>query len=317
MSWQPADREPASVMKAGSSSFALASRLFDPTTRMRARLLYGWCRHCDDMIDGQVLGRAQSPVTAPLMRLAELRDRSVRAVRGDVSGGPPFAALARVVAETELPHRFVADHLIGYEMDVTGQRFETLDETLSYCYHIAGVVGLMMAWVMGVRDRETLLRGCDLGIAFQLTNIARDIDDDAVAGRVYVPLAWAREQGVVIRAGESLDGAARRAIVPVVSRLLIEADRYYASASYGIRRLPTRSAWAVTTARHVYADIGAQVLRLGERAWDTRVATTRTRKLWRLAQAAGETAWALALRRSSCTPERHGLWSPPLESVLG
>ena len=317
MSSQADHSQPDAVMKSGSSSFTLASGLFDPQTRDLVRQLYSWCRHCDDVIDGQVLGRGQARVSDPHRRLAGLRDLSLRAVHGDVSGGPPFVNLARVVALTGLPPRFVHDHLTGYEMDVTGQPFDTLGDTLTYCYHIAGVVGLMMAWVMGIRDDETLLRGCDLGIGFQLTNIARDINDDAITGRVYIPSAWLAQSSVAIVRGEPLDGAARHAIVPVVSRLLEEADRYYASAWHGIGRLPPRSAWAVATARHVYADIGREVRRRGARAWDRRVTTTRTRKLSRLVQASGETAWALTTTRWMRPPERNGLWAPPSAGVLG
>ncbi len=83
---------------------------------------------------------------------------------GTAPAGPAFAGLARVVAATGLPRRYVHDHLAGFEMDAAGRCYETLDDTLSYCYHVAGAVGLMMAWIMGVRDEDTLLRGCDLGI---------------------------------------------------------------------------------------------------------------------------------------------------------
>jgi 15-cis-phytoene synthase len=201
-------------------------------------------------------------------------------------------------------------------MDAAGQHYETIDDTLAYCYHVAGVVGLMMAWIMGVREESTLLRGCDLGLGFQLTNIARDVNDDVANGRVYLPAAWLHDAGVVARPGQPLDPAARAAVVPVVARLLAEADRYYASAWHGVGHLPWRSAWAVATARHVYADIGHEVRRRGAGAWDRRVSTSTGRKVARLAQALGEAAWAVTTRASDAGPPRRGLWTPRT-AVLG
>jgi phytoene synthase len=304
------------AIRSGSTSFALASRLFDPHTRLLVWLLYAWCRHCDDVTDGQVLGHGQSAVNDRASRVEQLRRSSLRALNGDGGGGPAFAGLARVVVATGLPARYVHDHLAGFGMDAAGRSYETFDDTLTYCYHVAGVVGLMMAWIMGVRDDGTLLRGCDLGIALQLTNIARDVNDDALNRRVYLPAAWLRERRIALRAGQELDPATRRAVAPVVARLLGEADRYYQSAWGGIGKLPLRSAWAVATARHVYADIGHEVRRRGPHAWDQRVSTSRTHKLLRLVQAAGEAAWLVSTGRQRSMPARQGLWTPATTRVL-
>jgi phytoene synthase len=303
-------------IRRGSSSFALASALFDWQTRHRVWQLYAWCRHCDDVTDGQVLGRGAQPVRDPVSCVTELRRLSQQALIGDSSGGPPFGGLARVAAETRLPAHYIDDHLTGFEMDARGAPFETLDDTLRYCYHVAGVVGLMMAWIMGVRRRDTLLRGCDLGIAFQLTNIARDVGEDAMRGRIYLPLTWRRASGADVRPGEPLNTETCQALVPVVSRLLDEADRYYASAWHGVADLPRRSAWAVATARQVYADIGLEVRRRGAAAWEERIATPRRRKLWRLGQALWQSQGAVAAAGARLVPPRDGLWTPP-DAALG
>jgi phytoene synthase len=235
----------------------------------------------------------------------------MRALGGDTSGGPVFEGLARVAAATRLPAAYVRDHLAGFEMDVAGRRYETLDDTLGYCYHVAGVVGLMMAWIMGIRDEPTLLRGCDLGLGFQLTNIARDVADDARHGRVYLPAAWLRQAEVAMVPGLPLAAETRVRVAPVVARLLAEADRYYASAWHGVAHLPWRSAWSVATARHVYADIGREVRRRGPAAWDDRVVTSSTRKVARLGQALAESLWAVSMNRHRQAPPREGLWTPP------
>jgi phytoene synthase len=141
----------------------------------------------------------------------------------------------------------------------------------------------MMARVMGVRDPDTLSRAADLGIAMQLTNIARDVIDDAGAGRVYLPLRWLHEAG--IPPADLGDPARRRDVSALVGRLLEIAERHYRSGDVGIRRLDPRSAWAVATARGVYRDIGRIVARRGEHAWDRRAVVGNARKLYRVAQA--------------------------------
>jgi phytoene synthase len=306
--------DPAAAIRSGSASFSLASGLFDRETRRHVWELYAWCRHCDDVTDGQRLGRGGSTGAGGIAAVDNLKQLSSSAIDGGAVGAP-FDGLARVVAATGLPRAFVRDHLTGFEMDARGHRCRTLDDTLAYSYHVAGVVGLMMAWLMGIRDRQTHLRGCDLGIAFQLTNIARDVFDDLGHGRLYLPEDWLQEARVRIWPGQRFDAASCQALVPIVSRLLDEADRYYASAWHGIGALPARSGWAVATARHVYADIGREVLRRGPQAWRERVATTRARKLLRAVQGLGDSVLARAARRFAAPPAREGLWTPPLAGV--
>jgi phytoene synthase len=192
-------------------------------------------------------------------------------------------------------------------MDVEGYDYRALDDTIRYCYHVAGVVGIMMAYIMGVRNEPTLQRAMDLGIAFQLTNIARDVMDDAQLGRRYLPSDWLNRAGVP---GEAiLERQHRRAVSDVVRRMLREADRYYDSARIGIAQLSLRSAWAVATAKEVYRDIGRTVLKRGEGAWDERATTSVSRKLWLASKGGVEAVAALTLGKGRPTQTRSGLWS--------
>ncbi len=301
------------AIRRGSKSFAAASQLFDRRTRLLVWQLYAWCRHCDDVVDGQVLGHgAIATGTRGGAALAALRAQTAQALTGRATDLAPFAGLAHVVRETGLPAAYVHAHLDGFAMDVARREYGSLDDTLEYCYHVAGVVGLMMAWLMGVRDEPTLVRGCDLGLAFQLTNIARDVGDDAAAGRVYLPGEWLRQAGGVADAARLMNPENRAAVVAVVSRLLDEADRYYRSASMGVPRLPFRSAWAIATARHVYADIGHEVRRRRGQAWNERVSTSSGHKLRRLMQAFVEAAWARHVSRFAPVAAREGLWQLPV-----
>lgn len=294
----------------GSKSFAAAARLFDPDTRAYAYMLYAWCRHCDDVIDGQELGFADGKTDreSAILRLEELRRKTRAAVRGEWDE-MVFGALHRVVSERGLPERYLLDHLDGFAMDVEGRHYASLDDTLSYCYHVAGVVGVMMAIIMGVRDVATLDRASDLGIAFQLTNITRDVMDDAAIGRVYLPEDWLVEAGV--RPGAVADPDNREAVHEVTERLLGVSDRFYVSARHGIKSLSFRSAWAIASARFVYRDIGRIVRSHGAAAWDSRARISRSRKLYGIARSLATIARSHAHGRLVAVPSRHGLWTRP------
>lgn len=272
------------MIRSGSKSFAAAAWLFDPATRSRAYMLYAWCRYSDDQIDGQELGQHsglgnvdRSPADQ-FERLEYLRSSTRDAYLGLPTDDRVFSAFQRVVREASIPQRFPLELLAGFEMDVQGARYRELSDTLLYCYRVAGVVGIMMAYIMGVREQEALARAADLGIAFQLTNIARDVLDDARNGRCYLPETWLRAAG--IPEGAFAQPEHRAALALVVERLLDEADRYYASAKHGLKALPLRSAWAVSTALGVYREIGELVRERGPAAWERRAVVSRPRKAW-------------------------------------
>jgi 15-cis-phytoene synthase len=207
-----------------------------------------------------------------------------------------------------IPARHALELLDGFAMDVAGRRYTTLADTLDYGYHVAGCVGVMMAMIMGARDTTTLDRAADLGIAFQLTNIARDVVDDARAGRVYLPADLLAAEG--IDAVRPDDRAQWPALHRAALRLLDLAEDYYASARVGMSALPPRSAWAIAAARRVYRAIGQKLRRAGPSAWERRVSTTRAEKLLLLALAAGD----VALSRLPPQPHsRTGLYSRPID----
>jgi phytoene synthase len=266
------------MIRLGSKSFAAAARLFDARTRDAVILLYGWCRHCDDQIDGQSFGHAKEP--SPGQRAAERLEALVSATHEAYRGGrcehPAFAAFQLVVQRYRIPERYPIELLKGLEMDVRCERYRSFEDLLLYCYRVAGTVGLMMAQVIGARDEQAGKHAVDLGIAMQLTNIARDIVDDARAGRIYLPLDWLEPAG--IPPDELAEPAHRAGLAGLVRSLLAEARKYYSSGDQGLRYLPFRSACAVAAAREVYSAIGARVLSRGPRAWDERAVVPRWKK---------------------------------------
>jgi phytoene synthase len=137
----------------------------------------------------------------------------------------------------------------------------------------------MAAVVMGVdpSDDDTLDRACDLGLAFQLANIARDLEEDDAAERCYLPADWLAEAD--IPPGEHLKPHYRAALLGLVARLCSIAHAYRCSARIGAGRLAVRQRWAVLAAAGIYGEIAREVERLGAHAWDHRAVVSRTRKL--------------------------------------
>ncbi|MDF7777542.1 phytoene/squalene synthase family protein [Sphingomonas sp. AOB5] len=292
----------------GSKSFAAASKLFDRKTRERAQLLYAWCRACDDLADGQDHGHGMTAVTDAEARLAVIREKTQAALDGHWVGDAAFDALRIVVAETDMPHRFVWDLVEGFALDAADWRPRSENDLYRYSYHVAGTVGCMMAVIMGVKpdDDAVLDRACDMGLAFQLANIARDVEEDDRVGRCYLPEEWLVE--VDIPPGQHMKPPFRSRLAMLMRRMAAKAEAHEASARAGTPALGWRSAWAVLAAAGIYGDIARKVAARGEHAWDHRVTTSGFEKIGWIARSLGQ-----AIRRKSLYPpvSRDGLWTRP------
>ncbi len=235
------------IIREGSKSFYAASLLLPPEPRSAARALYAFCRFSDDLIDDNHGGRAA--------RLAERIDKVYRGTPVDHIADRAFAT---VVESYAIP-RAIPDALIeGFAWDEAGRRYRTIDGVIAYSARVAATVGVMMTLIMNRRDHESLSRAADLGLAMQLTNIARDVGEDARMGRIYLPLDW------LVEAGIDPDALIARpryspALGRVVARLLKEADRYYARAARGIDALPWACRPAIRSAASIYRAIGGRI----------------------------------------------------------
>jgi 15-cis-phytoene synthase len=290
----------------GSKSFGMASTLFDRVTRERAWLLYAWCRACDDLADGQDMGHGMQVVADPAARLATIREKTALALAGRPTGDPAFDGFGVVARECAIPGRLANDLIDGFALDAEGWRPRTENDLYQYCYHVAGAVGVMMALVMGVApdDEATLDRACDLGIAFQLANIGRDICEDDAADRCYLPVEWLVEMD--IPPGEHMKPPYRPRLAVLAKRLAKHAGEYEASARYGTAALPFRAAWAVLAAAGIYGDIARAVADAGEHAWDHRVHTSKAAKLAWVAK-----SFAQAVARHGASNRSPKLWTRP------
>jgi phytoene synthase len=268
------------LLKTGSRTFFAASHLLPARVREPATALYAFCRLADDAVDLDHDGEA-----GKLGALSRLRARLDRAYRGDPLPLAADRAFAETVRRFQIPRELPEALLEGLAWDAAGRRYETLSDLHAYAARVAGTVGVMMAVVMGVRDHAALARACDLGAAMQLTNIARDIGEDAREGRLYLPLAWLRQAGIDPDAWLAAPRFTPE-IGALVARLLEEAERLYTNGERGIADLPVTCRPGIRAARLLYAEIGREVARRGFDSVGARAFVTASRKLRLLASAA-------------------------------
>lgn len=263
------------AIRQGSHSFYVASMLLPVEIREPAYAVYAFCRTADDLIDCNAGG------TEAIAELGRMLDR--------IYAGRPKAdfverGFADVVARFAIP-RTVPDALIeGLAWDAEGRRYRSLDDLKAYAVRVAGTVGFMMTLVMGAREKHVLARACDLGVAMQLTNIARDIGEDARNERIYMPLDWLEEAGIDAARWTGSPSYSLE-IRTIVARLLGEAETLYTRSQSGITALPSSCRLGINAARMLYREIGQEILR-GVDPVTTRAVTSKQRKLRLLAHIA-------------------------------
>jgi phytoene synthase len=258
------------LIKTGSHSFFSASLLLPEELREAAYALYAFCRLSDDAVDVE---------NGDGLAILRLKERLDGVYGGEPEPLPSDRCLADVVRRYAIP-RYVFDLLLeGFEWDVAGRTYETLYDVEAYGERVAGSVGAMMAALLGVRDPAMVERACDLGVAMQLTNIARDIGEDAHNGRLYLPRDWFVEVG--LDASDWLqDPQFSPQIGDMTYRLLSRAESLYRRADQAIARLPALVRPAIFAARLLYADIGRVIHDQGYNSIKERASTSPARKAW-------------------------------------
>ena len=266
-------------MRVGSHSFFAASRILPKRFRYAATAVYAFCRVADDAVDEMPHGASLNVV------MAYLHERLDAIYRGEPFAIDADCAFAGVVHEYGIPKSIPLALLEGFQWDASGRQYETLDDLYDYAARVAGTVGAMMTLIMGGRSAKTVARACELGVAMQLTNIARDIGEDAQRGRIYLPLQWLKEEGI------SPDEFLRNPMFDermarITRRLLMHADQLYQRAETGIAALPYDCRSAIMAARLIYAQIGAQIRRAGFDSIHQRAVVSRQYKWVLMARAA-------------------------------
>lgn len=270
------EASPEEILSRQGKSFAFAGKLLPRDARDDAAVLYAWCRRADDAVD-------VGPEETRLERLSLLR----RELGSVYDGEPQRDTLARafqgVVQRRAIPKSYPSALLDGMESDLGDVRLATYSDLTLYAYRVAGVVGLMMCHVLGLRDQRALVNAAHLGIAMQITNICRDVREDWERGRLYLPAELLNEVGLSSLAtelGRELSPRHRERLAHAVKSLLSLADSYYRSADRGLPALPERAAWAIRSARLIYAAIGAELRRKNHDVFAARAVVPLRKKVF-------------------------------------
>ncbi|MCA0928491.1 15-cis-phytoene synthase [Ruegeria profundi] len=284
------------AIRHGSLSFHAASRLLPRSVRDPALALYAFCRLADDEVDLKT-----EKAAAVLM----LKERLEMVYAGRPRNAAPDRAFASLVEDFDMPRALPEALLEGLAWDAMEQRYDDLPELIAYSARVASAVGVMMSVLMGERNADALARACDLGVAMQLTNIARDIGEDARENRLYLPLSWLQQEGVDPEAFIA-NPRAEPGIRICVSRLLRHAQHLYQRSEAGIAELPLQCRPGIYAARFVYAGIGGQIRRSGFESVSQRARTGKGQKLGWLAWSLWRTAF------STVAPHSPRLYARPL-----
>jgi phytoene synthase len=271
------------AIRAGSKSFFAAGRLLPGEVREAAYGLYAFCRLSDDLVD-----EAADP-SARRDAVVRLGDRVARAYAGNPADAPADRAFSEIVGAYAIPEALPYALIEGFAWDAEGRRYADIAALHAYAARVAGSVGAMMALIMGARSPDALARACDLGAAMQLTNIARDVGEDARMGRLYLPLDWMHAAGLDPdafladpRPGPALSG--------VVARRGAAAAGGDARAEAGIAILPAQCRPAIRAAGLIYAEIGRKVAAHGYDSVTRRARVGGARKALLIARATREPA---------------------------
>ena len=259
------------VLATHARSFRWASKFLPADRRDDAAVVYALCRLIDDTAD-EATDRDHAAAHLDVLR---------RELRGGLDARPLVGAFLEVAASRDLDVRFALELIAGVESDLGEVLLMTDADLLRYGYRVAGTVGLMMCAVLGVTERDAHAHAIDLGVAMQLTNICRDVLEDAERGRVYLPAERLLAAGISQPAlvDDPTDPSLRPGVATVVRDILDLADAYYASADLGMRFIPTRSRLAIVVASRLYRAIGHKLHRRGGDALAGRTWIGAPRKL--------------------------------------
>jgi len=276
------------LMRDGSKSFFAAAKILPTKIRDSAIALYAFCRLLDDMVDDQ---------NAPDDVIKQIEYRLDRIYAQNPVDIPADRALAIVVDRFLIPRNILEALVEGFKWDRNGRQYQTMDELCDYAARVASTVGAMMTLIMGVRDRNILERACELGLAMQLTNIARDVGEDARNKRLYLPREWLEEEGIDPEAWLA-NPVFNESISKVIQRLICHADEMYARASYGISGLPRNCRSAIAAAGLIYSEISRQIERQGLDSISQRAVVSKRKKILLLLKSLQSTIYSAKMNDS-------------------
>ncbi|HQR04714.1 MAG: presqualene diphosphate synthase HpnD [Proteobacteria bacterium] len=256
---------------ASGSSFYYSFLFLDPPRRTAITALYAFCREVDDVVD------ECREIDLARAKLAWWRSEIAALYDGHPSH-PVTRALGQALPSFDLPREHMLEIIDGMEMDLDQARYDTFKDLHLYCYRVASTVGLLAAEIFGYQDRHTLKYAHDLGIALQLTNIIRDVGEDARRGRIYLPVEDLQRFNVP--AAELIQGKPGENFRSLMAFQAERAREYYARALGHLSPADRKSQRAGLVMAAIYRSLLDEISADGFQVLDRRISLTPVRKLW-------------------------------------
>jgi 15-cis-phytoene synthase len=265
----------ADITRRASSNFYYAFMLLPLERRRALHAVYAFCRFVDDIADDDTIAR-------PAEMLARWRDELQQVFAGTPTR-PVSRALADNVGRFNLPRRYFDEIIDGVEMDLTRRRYESFDELSLYCRRVASAVGLICIEIFGYRNPATRVYAEKLGLAFQLTNIIRDVREDAERGRIYLPLEDLRRFAVT--EAELIEGAYSDRFRALMAFEALRASDFYREAAQALPTEDRPSMLSAEAMRLIYSALLERIVRSDYRVFDRRYRLSTPRKLYLVGRA--------------------------------
>lgn len=256
-----------------AKSFYLSARFLPHNKRLATFALYGFCRYVDNLID-----KPRNRNKSELIRELDYLTEEVQiAYRTGESEHPVLIPFIYVALQTGIPQTYPLDLLRGVRMDADIQRYNTFQDLYLFCYRVAGVVGLMMTHVLGYKNDSAFVFAEKLGIAMQLTNILRDLQEDKNMGRIYLPQEELAQFGL----GEQdiVQEKLSDRFIEMMKFQVARANTYYDEANNGIPMLDTDSQFAIYAASKIYRRILDKIAEQGYNPFLGRVVVPKSTKI--------------------------------------
>lgn len=254
-------------LKTGSRSFHFASLILSQPVSERAARLYRFCRHVDDLVDlATDRARAERKIDALIASLEN--DQGIDELSQDA---------INLFRECGIPRWIPIELIRGVRSDFNRVQIQTETDLIRYCFQVAGTVGLMMCHILDVSSEEARRHAIDLGIAMQLTNIMRDVKEDAYLGRQYLPRTWVK--GLTTTDFLSQDHAVAEQVSIGLRRMHALSETYYSSGFQGLPFIPLRSRFGILIAGRIYKAIGRLIKSQGYDYRNPRAVVSFSQKL--------------------------------------
>jgi len=250
-------------IKSEGKSFYWASFFLPKKNRIAASRLYSICRYLDDVADNSKLDTS-SQIKNIFNQIKENESSEINTFfkKNNINLG------------------ILKDLIDGLISDQQNVRVTDVKELIDYSYKVAGTVGLMMLPIINTKDAEARKHAIDLGIAMQLTNIARDVYEDAKMNRLYLPKEWLGQVSVSDLIDNKLDDQKKRLIELSIKNLIELSDKFYANGFSGMKFIPLRTRLAIFFAAKIYKGIGEKIKSGGYVYKLERIYLNKLEKLW-------------------------------------